>query len=195
VSLPSEARLPTPTAATRLLVAQRPLAEGEGSLSAEWATSDRKSVKIRHAGSFPLEECWVVSKDSVWRLGPIAADSTSTQELTKPTTFADWGSMLLKDEGVARLRDEQDPWRRLNARRTGLVLTFDEALHSLWVPSRERTRYRLYERGVDLTSTLERGGVVLVGSFDRNLSTFRCTPEVPMKSFGWARARIREGNR
>jgi hypothetical protein len=191
VALPSEVRLPTPTSATRLLAASRPVGEGDGALSAEWATPERKSLKVRHAGPFPLVECWAVSKESVWRLQGIAPDSTVTVELTKPIPFNEWAAMLgmYPHPGPWRLRNHS--WTRMGAARFGLVLSFYEALHA-W---NRTARYQLFERGVDFSPELEQGAVFLVGSFDRNLSAIRCTTGVPATTFGWARTRIREGDR
>jgi hypothetical protein len=193
VALPSEVRLPTPTSAMRLLVAARPAAEHDGVLSAEWAAADRKTVKVRHPGAYPLNECWAVSKEAVWRLSPIAANSSPTLELTNPIKFSDWAKQLTVDpnSGVWNPRDQA--WVRKGADRFGLVVSFYEMLHASWFG--ERTRYRLYERGIDRSPELESGAVILVGSFDRNLSEIRCAPVIPERTLGWVRATIREGTR
>jgi hypothetical protein len=77
--------------------------------------------------------------------------------------------------------------------RCGLVLSFNESLNEAWDP--RRSRRPILERGIDLSPALEKGEVVLVGLFDRNLSAIRTRPEIPAETFGWARIRVREANR
>ena len=190
----SGVRIPAPPSAMRMFVADRALGEKERILSAEWASADRKSVKLRNAAPYPLGECWAVSKDAVWRLGELSAESSVTRELKDPVPFGVWAKQELKGEAYEPFWWQRDTtWTRLSAPRYGVVLSFWESLNA--VSAGARTRHVLQERGVDRSSELEQGEVVVVGSFDRNISSLRCRPGIEPETFGWARARVREAAR
>lgn len=194
VDLPSSARLGVPPSASRLLVSSRPTAPADGSITARWSTAERKGLVVKNGAAFPLGECWVVSKETVWPLEGIAAGAERTVELRGAEPFDAWAPKLLPPRKEPRSWWQQkSSWESVPPSRWGLALTFHEQLHRAWGD----TQYRrvLVERGIDLSPALARGEVVLVGSFDRNVSGIRSTPELASETFGWARIRVGEAAR
>jgi len=105
-----------------------------------------------------------------------------------------WAKEQLKGEAYDPVWWGRDTtWDRLSAPRYGLILSFWESLNG--ATGGGQVRYLLQERGIDLSPVLEKGDVVVVGSFDRNISSIRCRPDLAPETFGWARARVREAAR
>jgi len=194
VTLPSEVRLPIPANASRLMVATRKTADGEGRLEAEWMDSDRKRLKVRNSAAFPFQECWLISKEAVWDLGAVPAGISATLELKDAVPFDLWASRLLeKGHEQTQWWGYTSSWKGISPSRYGLVLSFYDALKSTWNGS--RTHHQLYERGVDLSAELPGGRAILAASFSGDLTAVRCRPELSTEVFGWARCRVREAGR
>jgi hypothetical protein len=193
-SLPSGLRLPTPASAPRMLIMSRALQADEGAISARWTGSDRKSLDLKNGAGFPLKECWAVSKETVWPLGEIGTGSSRRIELGNPYPFGAWGRQQLNPRKDDRgWRSYECVWDRMSPSRFGLVLTFHEAFNDAW--ERDRNRHLLLEKGIDWSPALAREEVVVVGSFDQNVSALQSKPEIPAEVFGWARVRVREAAR
>jgi hypothetical protein len=190
VTVPSTARLAVAPSSLRLLVSSRAPEPSDGSVSAAWDTPEKKQIRVKSSAPFPLKECWVVSKETVWRVGEIPAGASLTLELGGAEPFEAWAPKLLLPAREERSVwwSWESPWDRVAAARWGLALTFHEALNRVW--NRGGSRHLLLERGVDLSLALAKGDVVLMGSFDRNLSGIRVEPSLDPETHGWVRVRI-----
>lgn len=194
VMLPSTVRMVVPPAATRLLVTSRATGPADGPITVRWESGERKKVIVKNPAPFALRECWLVSKETVWPVDGIPAGAERTVELKNALAFEQWAPKLL------RARKESTPWwwqestwDSVTPERWGLVLSFYEQLQRNW--GKPKHRHLLLERGIDLTPALARGEVVLVGSFDANVSAIRSTPELSPETHGWARIRVGEASR
>lgn len=194
VDLQGQARLRIPPSALRMVFLSRPVEPGEGAFTAEWPSGDRGKLLVKNTSAVPLKECWVVSKDSVWSAGEIPATSSRTVLLKDAEPFSTWGPKLLnprKDPYDWWQRDRG--WERMGLARTGLAISFFEALHDTWALN--DSRHVLYERGIDLSPGLERGETYLMGSFEKSAAGARLEPEIAADTYGWARVRVREAGR
>jgi hypothetical protein len=194
VTVPSGLHLAVPPASPRLLVSSRPTAPADGSITARWATGERKGLLVKNDAPFPLQECWLVSKETVWPLDGIPAGGERAVAIKEPVPFETWASkLLLPVDTSPQWWWQHSTWEAVTQQRWGLVLTFYEQLHHTW--GDKKYRRVLLERGVDLTPALTRGEVILVGSFDHNLSGLRSVPEIAAETYGWARIRVGEASR
>jgi len=192
---PSQVQLPTPPSATRFVVSARPVEAKDGTITAQWASPERKSVLVRNAASYPLKECWFVAKEAVWPVpGGIPPESSVTIELKAPMGFAPWTQAQYKgapEDHGGWMTDTT--WTPVLPSRCGLVLSFHEAMHEVGHP--KRSRAPMLERGIDLSQALAKGDVFLAAAFDHNLSGIRTSPDIPAETCGWARIRVREASR
>ncbi len=193
VNLPASVQFPIPPGATRLVLSSRPVEEADGALQVAWAGPKRDAVTVRNSTGHPLGECWLVSKETVWRLRQIPAGFDGTIALEASDEFKGWAGKLRKGPAPFWWMEDYSSWTRVDPSRFGLVLTLHAALDEAWNAGRSRRRMQM--RGLDWSPLLERGEVLLIGAFDRNLSGIRPRPEVPVETFGWARARVREASR
>jgi hypothetical protein len=191
VQLPGAVDVPIPPGASRLFVSSRPVEESDGVLLAAWAGPRKDAVTVKNSAAYPLNECWLVSKDTVWRLRGLPAGFEGTLPLAEPQEFQKWARRQRKPQENEWLG--ADPSSLVEPSRTGLVLSFHAALHGAWTDGRHRRRPQM--RDLDWSPLLESGEAVLIGSFDRNLSGIRPRPEVPVETFGWARVPVREASR
>jgi hypothetical protein len=194
--LPSGLRLPTPASAPRLMLASREIQPDEGAISAQWTGTGRKSLEVKNSAGFPLKECWAVSKESVWSLGEIGAGSTRRIDLNNPAPMASWALQQLDHLTTGRAYGQfETMWERMSPSRYGLLLSIHEAFYDAWELNRKQSRNLLLEKGIDWSPALAREEVLLLCSFDKNVSALLSKPEIPAEVFGWARIRVREATR
>jgi hypothetical protein len=195
VTLPSTVRLSAAPMASKFLLVSRASESADGSVTAVWDSAERSRIRIQSSLPVPLNECWVVSKETVWPIAGIPAGSSSTVLLKEGKPFELWAPTLLLPgvEPGVRWWSTPSTWDRLAPSRWGLAMIFHEALHRTW--TLDGSRHLLVERGVDLSPALDRGEVVLVGSFDRNLSGLRIQPSLDPETYGWTRVRVGEAPR
>jgi hypothetical protein len=193
VTPPTEARLPIPPSETRLFIASRPLSTTEAAMSASWSDAKKTAVTVRNSADFALEDCWALSKDGAWPLGRVAAGATVTVTLENAVAFGTWATRKLDPLATQGWRYGENAWWGIRAEDYPVALGFHELL--LAARLSERTREVLQDRTLDWSGLLSAGGVVVVGSFDRNLSEIEFTNALPPRVYGLARLRVQEAGR
>jgi len=184
-------RLPIPPSETRLFVASRPPTPAEAGISARWTDAKHGAVTVQNTADFPLENCFALSKESAWPLPSVAAGATLTASLGNPQSFATWAYGAL--DGTRVWWPDGEAWTPAPPDRLAASLAFFEAFQEQQAVT--RTRRLLQERGVDWSGILAAGGVVVVGSFDRNLSQVEIAGGPAPVVKGLARVRVQEASK
>jgi hypothetical protein len=187
---PARLRLPLPALAVQGLASSRLPGPGDPGVTCVWTDRDRLLGEVAVTGPFAVRACVIVSKESVFPIGDLAAGERQAFDLGKAggVPFSSWLREVAKGDGS----DEDDWSRRFPRGREAEALSFYQeyrevtrGAHSLFAP--EEIRVRLRTRGLDLSPLLVSGARVFLGRFDADPEQWRVEPSAEVEVRGVVR--------
>ena len=160
--------------------------EGELGVSCAWEGPGRQKVRLRNRGSLILHECYLVQKDRVHWLPPLAPGADLSVNLADAAalSFAEWARDLREEKNRSRPpgRRWRDQWEWGDPGAGLFELSFQRRF-------RQDTRggvsrHVVKQRRIDLSDVLDRGQAVFAGIYSGGPAPLRVDGTVTERSLG-----------